>query len=343
VIVAADKLGAELARALAPVYLVTGDDPLLTIEAADRIRAAARKAGFQDRTVFSVERGFDWQELAAASANMSLFAERRLLELRLSSAKPGTVGGKALSAYAGAPPEDNLLLILAPRIDKKALQSSWARALDKAGVVVQVWPLDRRQLPRWIAGRMAEEGLRPAPGAADLIADRVEGNLLAADQEIRKLALLLGQGNVSEEDVARAVTDSARFDVFALVDAVDAGDLGRSQRILAGLRGEGVEPVLVLWALTREIRALAGVAWKLGQGGIEGDAMRRAGIWPRRQPLARRILARQPLPALHGLLRQTARVDRVIKGSLPGRPWQALTDLVTAMAGSDRQRRGRAA
>ena len=342
-IVAADKLGAELARALAPVYLVTGDDPLLTIEAADRIRAAARQAGFEDRTVFTVERGFDWQELAAASANMSLFAERRLLELRMSSAKPGTVGAKALSAYAGDPPQDNLLLILAPRIDKKALQSSWVRALDKAGVVVQVWPLDRSQLPRWIAGRMAEEGLRPAPGAADLIADRVEGNLLAADQEIRKLALLIGQGNVSEEDVARAVTDSARFDVFALVDAVDAGDLARSQRILAGLRGEGVEPVLVLWALAREIRALAGVAWKLGQGDVEGNAMRNAGIWPRRQPLARRMLARQPLPALHGLLRHAARVDRVIKGSLPGRPWQALTDLVSAMAGSGRQRRGRAA
>jgi len=343
VILAADKLEADLARALAPVYVVSGDDPLLCNEAADRIRSAARASGFSERTVFTVERGFDWQELAAAGASMSLFAERRLLELRMASAKPGTAGAKALSAYAASPPDDNLLLILAPRLDKSALRTSWVRALDGAGVVVQVWPLDRRQLPRWIASRMRAEGLRPAPGAAELIADRVEGNLLAADQEIRKLALLLGEGNVSEEQVARAVTDSARFDVFGLVDAADAGDLGRSHRILAGLRGEGVEPVLVLWALARELRALAGVSWQLSQGGVEGDAMRRAGIWPRRQPLARRVLARHPLPALHHLLRRTANVDRVIKGSAPGRPWQALADLVTAIAGSSKQRRGQAA
>lgn len=342
-ILPADKLEAELARALAPVYVVSGDDPLLCNEAADRIRAAARAGGFSERSVFTVERGFDWQELAAAGASMSLFAERRLLELRMASAKPGTAGAKALSAYAASPPDDNLLLILAPRLDKSSLRTAWVRALDGAGVVVQVWPLDRRQLPRWIASRMRAEGLRPGPGAAELIADRVEGNLLAADQEIRKLALLLGEGNVSEEQVARAVTDSARFDVFGLVDAADAGDLGRSHRILAGLRGEGVEPVLVLWALARELRALAGVSWQLGQGGIEGDAMRSAGIWPRRQPLARRVLARHPLPDLHRLLRRTADVDRVIKGSAPGRPWQALADLVTAIAGSSRQRRGQAA
>jgi DNA polymerase-3 subunit delta len=343
VILAADKLGAELARAIAPIYVVSGDDPLLCNEAADRIRAAARKRDFGERTVFTAERGFDWRELAAAGASMSLFAERRLLELRIPTGKPGTAGAEALSDYAASPPDDNLLLILTPRLDKSALRTSWIRALDAAGVVVQVWPLERRQLPRWIAARMKAEGLRPAPGAAELIADRVEGNLLAADQEIRKLALLLGEGNVSEEQVARAVTDSARFDVFGLVDAADAGDLGRSHRILAGLKGEGVEPVLVLWALARELRALAGVSWQLGQGGVEGDAMRRAGIWPRRQPLARRMLARHPLPALHGLLRQAASTDRVIKGSGPGRPWQALADLVTAMAGSSHQRQGRAA
>jgi len=343
VILAANKLEADLARALAPIYLVSGDDPLQTMEAADRIRACARENGFQDRTVFTVERGFDWQELAAAGANLSLFAERRLLELRMNSAKPGTAGAKALSAYAASPPDDNLLLILAPKLDKATLRTAWVRSLDKAGVVVQIWPLDRRQLPRWVAGRMIAQGLRPAQGAAELIADRVEGNLLAADQEIRKLALLLGKGNVSAEQVARAVTDSARYDVFGLVDAVDEGDPARAHRILSGLRGEGVEPVLVLWALARELRALAAVCWKVSHGTAEGDAMRAAGIWPRRQPLARRVLQRHPLSSLHGLLRQCALTDRIIKGAAPGRPWPSLTDLVSAMAGSGRQQRGKAA
>jgi DNA polymerase-3 subunit delta len=343
VILAADKLEADLARALAPIYLVSGDDPLQTMEAADRIRACARNGGFQDRTVFTVERGFDWQELAAAGANLSLFAERRLLELRMPSAKPGTVGAKALSDYAASPPDDNLLLILAPKLDKATLRTAWVRALDKAGVVVQIWPLDRRQLPRWITGRMIAQGLRPAPGAAELIADRVEGNLLAADQEIRKLALILGQGNVSAEQVARAVTDSARYDVFGLVDAANEGDLSRGYRMLNGLRAEGVEPVLVLWALARELRALAGVSWKISNGVAEGDAMRGAGIWPRRQPLARRILQRHPLASLHSLLRQCAVIDRIIKGAAPGRPWPALTDLLGAIAGDGRQRRGKAA
>jgi len=337
VILAADKLEAELARGLRPVYLISGDDPLLTTEAADAVRSSARAEGYQDRTLFHVDPRFNWQELTAAGASLSLFADRRLLELRMPMGKPGAAGARALADYAAAPADDTILLVLTGRLDKTAQRSVWVKALEAAGLVVQVWPVERRNLPGWIGRRMRNLGLRPGAGAAELIADRVEGNLLAADQEIRKLALLLPAGTVTADEVIRAVADSARFDVFSLTDAINAGDPGRSQRILAGLQAEGVAPTLVLWAVVRELRALASVAWKTERGTGEADAMRAAGIWPRRQPLARQALQRHGVGGLHALLRQAARTDRVLKGLLPGRPWLALTDLATHMAGRSRR------
>lgn len=342
-ILAADKLEAELARGLRPVYLISGDDPLLTTEAADMVRTIARAAGYQDRTLFHVDPRFNWQELTAAGASLSLFADRRMLELRMPTGKPGAAGARALAEYAAAPAQDTILIVLTGRLDKTAQRTAWVKALEAAGVVVQVWPVERRNLPGWIGRRMRKLGLQPGAGAAELIAERVEGNLLAADQEIRKLALLLPAGKVTADDVMRAVADSARFDVFGLTDAINAGDLGRSQRILAGLKAEGVAPTLVLWAIVREVRALASVAWKTERGTGEADAMRSAGIWPRRQPLARQALQRHGIGGLHALVRQAARADRVLKGLLPGRPWLALTDLVGCMAGqSQRPLRGAA-
>lgn len=336
-VLAADKLEAELARGLRPVYLISGDDPLLTTEAADAVRSAARAAGYQERTVFHVDARFNWQELAAAGASLSLFADRRLLELRMPTGKPGATGGKALADYAGAPAEDTILLVLTGRLDKATQRTAWFKALQTAGIAVQIWPVERRNLPGWIGRRMRGLGLRPGPGAAELIADRVEGNLLAADQEIRKLALLLPAGDVTADDVLRAVSDSARFDVFGLIDAISEGDRGRSQRILTGLAAEGVAPTLVLWAIVREIRALANVAWQTQHGQGEAQAMRAAGIWPRRQPLARKALQRHRLEDLHDLLRRAARTDQVLKGLLPGRPWMSLTDLVGCAAGRSRR------
>lgn len=342
-IFAADKLEADLARDLAPIYLISGDEPLLTAEAADLVRSRARELGFTERSVLTVDRYFDWSELVAAGNAMSLFAEKRLIELRMPTGKPGTAGARALADYAASPPDDALLLVLAPRLDKRALQLAWVKSLAATGRVVQVWSPDRGRLAGWIASRMRAAELEPAPGVAELIADRVEGNLLAADQEIRKLRLLLTAGPVEEEDVARAVSDSARYDVFDLVDAVCRGDLARSQRILAGLEGEGVEPTLVLWALMRELRALCAVAWATEQGQREDQAMRSAQIWPRRQPAARATIRRHGHRGLLRLIRQGAAVDRVIKGSTPGRPWMSLADLSAAMARAPGARRRGAA
>jgi DNA polymerase-3 subunit delta len=333
VTVAANKFEADLARDLAPIYLISGDEPLLMAEAADTVRARARAEGFSEREILTTDRYFDWGELAAVGGAMSLFADRRLIELRIPNGKPGTAGSKALAEFAASPPEDVLLLVTTPRLDKRTMQSGWVKALGKAGRVLQIWPPERGQLPRWVADRMRGVGLEPGPGVAELIADRVEGNLLAADQEVRKLSLLVEPGKVSTEDVARAVADSSRYDVFDLVDALDQGDMPRGHRILAGLHGEGVEPVLVLWAIARELRALATASWETDRGTREGQALRSVGIWPKRQPAARAAMRRHGRSGLLGLVRRAAEVDRVIKGARPGRPWQSLADLVTAIAG----------
>ncbi len=340
--VPAHKLQADLARDLAPIYLISGDEPLLMAEAGDMVRAQARSEGFGEREVLTADRYFDWSELAAAGGAMSLFAEKRLIELRIPGGKPGTAGSKALVGFASSPPEDVLLLVLVPRLDKRAMQAAWVKALDRAGRVVQVWPPERARLPGWIATRMREAGLEPGAGVAELIADRVEGNLLAADQEVRKLSLLLEPGRVEMEDVTRAVADSSRYDVFDLVDALDQGELARCHRILAGLRGEGVEPVLVLWAVARELRALATASWEAGRGKREDQALRAVGIWPRRQPAAKAAIRRHRRAGLLRLVRQASAVDRIIKGAQPGRPWQALADLATEMAGVPQGNRGAA-
>jgi DNA polymerase-3 subunit delta len=333
---AADRLEAHLAGGLSPIYLITGDDPLLMGEALDSVRARARDEGYTDRTVFHVDRYFDWNELEAAGSALSLFAERQLIELRMPTGKPGDAGGKALRAWAASPPPDAILLIAAGKLDKRSLGTAWAKAVDQAGVVVQVWPVDRGKLPQWIGRRLQAVGLRAGPEVARLIADRVEGNLLAADQEIKKLALLLEPGEIDEDAVLRAVADSARYDVFQLVDAATAGDLGRSQRILDGLAAEGTAPTLILWALVRELRALDQVAWQAARGGRADAAMRSAGIWPRRQPLARKALARHTVASLDALLAEAGRVERIVKGATRGSPWTAMTALLTRFAGSGR-------
>ncbi|MGH8494659.1 MAG: DNA polymerase III subunit delta [Gammaproteobacteria bacterium] len=326
-----DKLPARLSRSLAPVYLVSGDEPLLVGEACDAIRAAARVAGFTERTVHVAERGFDWAALESSSANLSLFAEKRILEIRLPTGKPGTAGGAALAELAELRPPDTLLLVVTPKLDSRT--PVWAKRLDAAGVAVQVWPVDAPRLPRWIDARMRSHGLQPEREAVALLAERVEGNLLAASQEIEKLLLLAGPGPVDVETVRRAVADSARFDVYQLGDAALAGEPARALRILDGLRAEGVEPPLVLWALARELRSLATAACQMRAGRTADQALAAARVWPRRQGLVRQALARHDADSACALVESAARADRVVKGNLPGKPWPRLSGLVAALAG----------
>ena len=328
----ANQLSSHLKHDLAPSYLVTGDEHLLVDEALDAIRHAARERGFTARELHVASTGFDWANLSGSSSNLSLFAERRIIELRLPTGKPGRSGGQVIVELLERLGPDLMLIVSAPKLDRSAAASKWAKALDARGVSVPVWPIGVRELPGWIGTRMRQAGLQPDRDAVTLIADRVEGNLLAARQEIEKLRLLLGEGSISAEDVGNAVADSSRYDVYKLADAALAGDTRRALKILAGLRAEGVEPVIVVWALTRELRTLARLADAVRRRDDLGSAMRTAGVWRNRQGLVRRCLARHQVGDLHRLLKAAARADAAAKGQSMADPWRLATDLVLRLS-----------
>lgn len=290
--ITANQLPSHLKKALLPCYLVTGDEPLLVIEALDALRAGAREQGFDSRELFVQTTGFDWRELASAGGNLSLFSDKRIIELRLPTGKPGVKGSAAISDFATNAGDDLLFIVSAPKLDRNAQKAKWVKALEARGGHIQIWPVGIRDLPAWINDRMRRVGLQPERDAVRLIADRVEGNLLAAQQEIEKLRLLHGEGPVSAADADAAVADSSRFDVYKLVDAAVAGDAARAIRILGGVRTEGVEPVIVMWALTRELRMLAGLSDDIRTGTDLSTGMRKAGVWQNRQALVRACISR---------------------------------------------------
>ncbi len=328
------QLAGYLARELAPIYLISGDEPLQVAEATDVVRSAARERGYTGREVLNVERSFDWSGLASTASELSLFAEQRLIELRLPGGKPGDAGGKALRAWAGNPPDDCVLLIISAKIDASAQRSKWFQALEKSGVVVQLWPPRPDELPGWIRQRMQARGMQASPEAIALLAERVEGNLLAAAQEIDKLHLLYGGKSLDLLEIVTAVADSARFNIYELVDTALSGDVPRTARTLRGLQGEGIEPVLVLWALAREIRLLEGIALELESGSPLDQALRQNRIWEQRKPVVRQGLQRHNCLSWQQMLRRAAHIDRVIKGIGKGNPWDELLQLVLLIAGT---------
>lgn len=327
-----NQLETALKKKLLPCYFVTGDEHLLVQEAQDAIRAAARESGFGAREVHVAGPGFRWDELAAAASSLSLFADKRLLELRLPTGKPGRDGSTAIVDLIGKMGEDLVFVVIAPKLDRKAMTAKWVQELGARGAIVQVWPVDRRDLPKWVDGRMRRAGLVPDDEAVRLIADRVEGNLLAADQEIEKLRLLLGEGPVGGTDVDQAVADSSRYDVFKLTDAALAGDAARALRILGGLREEGTEPPLVIWALARELRTLARLAESVAGGTPLGAAMQKLRVWRNREGLMRACVARHTPADLYRLLQLARQVDAAMRGRLAADPWQLATELVYGLA-----------
>jgi DNA polymerase-3 subunit delta len=315
---------------LPAVVFIAGEEPLQREESADAIRAAARAQGYTDREVFVAERGFDWDAMLTAGASLSLFASRRILEIRIPSAKPGTKGAEALSSYAKDPAPDTLLLVIAE--DKLEGNPVWAQNLERAGLMVQVWPVAPAEVPAWVRQRLKAKGFDATPDAVTLISGRVEGNLLAAKQEIEKLALLREPGTLDAEAVAEAVTDSARYDAFKLVDAALAGDVPRTVRVLEGLKAEGEEPVMVLGALLRQLKELASFAVEI-EAGTPAQRVT-AGVWERRRPLIQAALKRRKAMGWQRLLKRAQRSDRVMKGRAYGRPWDELLELTTQMAGN---------
>lgn len=331
--VSGDNLAASLARGLSSIYLVSGDEPLLMNEAADAIRARAREAGYTERELHVVERGFDWQELLLASRSLSLFAERKIIEIRMGAPTPGERGADVLVELAQQPSADNLVLVICNKLDGRTQNSRWVSAIDKQGVVVQVWPIELARLPRWIGARLERHGLRIEPAAAALLAERVEGNLLAAHWEVEKLALLLPAGEVTAATVLEAVADSARFDVLQLGEAMMRGNGARALRILDGLRGEGVEPTLMLWAINKDLQWIARAQCLMQRGQSADSAMNALYVWRPRQAAMKQALSRLRTDTVRKLLLDAERVDRAIKGMLPIDPWLELEALGARFAG----------
>jgi DNA polymerase-3 subunit delta len=324
----ADQLSASLARSVAGIYLVSGDEPLLVGEAADAIRAAARAAGYADRMVFFIDRSFSWDELRHASQSLSLFAERRLFELRMPSAKPDK-GAQQLAELAALPPPDVVCLVVTGKLDKKASDAPWVRAVEKHGIWVPIRAVETAALPAWLRERAKQLHVDMEPAAAQLIVDRVEGNLLAAKQELEKLRLLANGEPISSDMVLRSVGDSARYDVFQLAEAAAAGDAARALRVLLGLKSEGVEPTLILWALVRELRGL----WQARERNRLRSTVRGSGWNLAATPSPRALSRLEQLP-LSRLLVQASHTDRVIKGLATGDAWSALTGLTGGLAGA---------
>lgn len=333
----ANQLSSHLQKTLAPCYLVSGDEHLLVTEALDAIRGAARGRGFTARDVHVATSGFDWSALRASGSNLSLFAERRIVELRLPTGKPGRVGSQEIVELADRCGDDLMFLVSCPKLDRGSLSASWAKALQDTGVGIQVWPVETRDLPAWITARMRSAGLKPDRQAVALVADRVEGNLLAAAQEIEKLRLLLGEGRVSADDISQAVGDSSRYDVFKLVDAALAGEPRRVVKILAGLRGEGVEPVAVVWAMTRELRTLARLGDAIAAGADPAASMQKHGVWPARQALVRRCLGRHRPSEFRDMLKSAGQADLAAKGRHTVDPWQFACDILLGLALGERK------
>ncbi|VAX06685.1 DNA polymerase III delta subunit [hydrothermal vent metagenome] len=328
-----DQLDDHLTKALAPVYLLTGDEPLQLGEAADAVRHQAREDGYSGRDILDAGKNFDWNELTAEANNLSLFAERRVIDLRLTSAAIGRNGSQALTEYAARPPADTLLLLTCPKLDRSQQSSKWVKALDQIGTVVQIWPVDEQRLQPWIERRMRQHGLIPEADVVAMLAERVEGNLLAAAQEIDKLLLMSGPGIITAAQLVEAVADSARFDIFGLVDNALLGKPARVTRMLSGLRAEGVPPTVVLWALAREIRQLASMAFAIEKGQSADQVMAAHHVWNQRKAIVRQGLTRLKRRRWQQLLAVCARGDRTIKGQEKGDPWEILLDIATIMAG----------
>ena len=318
------QLDASLKKGLAPLYAIHGPEALVVLEAADRIREAARKDGATEREIFFAEPGVDWSRLGASASNMSLFASKRLVEIRIPTGKPGAEGGKAIAAYCAKLPDDAITLIVLPELDWQSLKTAWFSAIEAAAAVIEAKPVTRDELPEWLAERMSRQGQRASLETLEWLADRVEGNLLAARQEVEKLGLLLPKGEIPLEAIREAVTDVSRFERDALIDAMHAGDAGKVARVVESLKAEGEPLPLLLWTLAEELRKV--MAIMAGQ-------RPRGWLSPERAEALAKIARRHDRASIDRELLRAHHIDRMIKGVEPGDPWDSVVELALGIAG----------
>ena len=327
-----NQLGSHLEKSLQPVYFISGEEPFQLDESARLIRDAAKTQGFTEREVYHVDRSFDWDQLTHSADSMSLFAERKIIELRIPTGKPGDKGSKALVAYTSQLPEDNLLLIVSGKLDSSQTRSKWFKAIDAVGATLAVWPLEIQQLPGWLKQRMQLRGLQPTEDALTLLAEQVEGNLLAADQELEKLRMLYGESEITAEMVVDAVSDSARFDAFALVDVALQGDPVRVSRILHGLKNEGEDVLHILGALMYQLRMLEKMSRAVANGQHLEQVFSQYRIWDKRKVVLSAGLKRHGLKRWQAFLLVAGRIERMCKGLATGKPWDELLQLTLRIA-----------
>lgn len=322
-----EDLPRHLSKGLQPLYVIHGAAMLLAIEAADAIRAAARNTGYSEREVLIADTGFKWAELRNSAQSLSLFASRKVLDLRIPTGKPGIEGAQALLEYCQQMNADTVTLISLPRLDAATMKSKWFSSLAEQGVVIAADEIALHELPAWISVRLKRQNQSADTDTLAFLAQRVEGNLLAAFQEIQKLALLFPEGHLSFEQVKDAVMDVARYDVFKLSEAMLAGDAARFAHILEGLRAEGTATVLILWALAEDIRTMAKVSRAMQQSGNLANALRDARVWGVRQKLVERAVRRFTPAFAERALRQAALIDKLVKGLRSGDVWDELLQL----------------
>lgn len=328
-----EQLRNHLEKQCLPAYVLHGDEPLLLQECADLIRQAARRTGCTERELLEVDDDrFDWGQLLSSAAEMSLFGDRKLIEIRLPSGKPGAAGSKALCEYLERGTDDILLLICG-KVDQQSLNSKWYKALDKAGAGIRVWPVGPREMPRWLRQRLQAAGLEIDSDALELLAERLEGNLYAAVQEVEKLALLADGAHITLATVTGSVLDNARYNLFAMLDTALLGEAEAALRMLRGLRDEGSDSMPVLWVLARELRTLHALQLECEAGAPISQVLQRHRVWKSRLAATQAALERHDSRALAQLLRQAQQVDACIKGFAPGRPWDRLEALLLAIAG----------
>jgi len=329
-----DQLNRHLQQDLSNTYLVSGDETLLVEESCDAIRQRAQSDGFTERERYYVDNQFDWSQLLSAATSLSLFSDKKLIELRIEKGKPGDKGSKAICEYHDKPNDDNRLLIVTSKLDAGVQRSKWVKTIEKKGQWLPIWPISTAQLPRWLDQRIKKAGLTADSPCLELLAARTEGNLLAAHQEIEKLKLLSVDGYLTPELIAGAVADSARYDIFGLIDKIMYGDARNAVKTLQGLKAEGTEPTIILWGLAREIRTLLSINKNIREGQSFSWAAKQAGVWDKRQGLAQQAIKRINNQQLQLLLRQSNNIDKAIKGQRKADYWSELLDLVLNFTGT---------
>ena len=327
-----ESLASHLQKGLAASYLISGDEPLQQLEAADAIRAAARAQGYAARTVFEVGQHFDWNSFLAEGNALSLFAERRLIELRIPSGKLGRDGGAALVEWFDNPPDDTMLLLLLPKLDSAQRNSKWFKVMDAQGVTIQLWPVTGEALPQWIRQRARQQNLMLDDAAIQLLVHHTEGNLLAAAQELEKLRLTDGEGKISAQRIAAVVAGNSRYTPFDMVDAALQGEAAHALHMLAVLRAEGVAVPLLLWSLAKDVRLLAELAEALERKQSPQQLFDQQRVWEARRALLSRAVRRHPSRVWAGLLQLVARIDDAAKGGR-GDAWLLMEELLASMAG----------